>query len=79
MTSAPNPPAVTPRPPGVFWARSGPGRSARLCEDAEHPIYVRRISRPKRGDPATLEGVDVYACATCWPPGGPGSSGGGKG
>ena len=67
--------APIPRPMGVWWARSGPRRDDRMCEDPAHPVYVRRLARPKRGEPDTLEAVEVYACATCWPPGG----GGGKG
>jgi len=60
---------ITERPPSVWWARSGPGRADRMCEDPAHPVYVRRLARPKRGDPDALEAVDVYACAVCWPPG----------
>lgn len=72
--------AGEPRPAGVWWARSGPRRGDRMCEDPAHPVYVRRLARPKRGEPDTLEGVDVYACASCWPPGGEGrGKGGGEG
>jgi hypothetical protein len=60
---------VIPRPPGVWWARTGPTPGDRLCEDAGHAVYVRKQRRQKRGARGEWIHVDVYACAVCWPDG----------
>ena len=57
MTTTP-----TPRPAGVFWARTAPGSTERLCTDTAHAVYERSLV-PAGGVTARR----VYACAVCWP------------
>ena len=59
--------AVTPRPPGVWWARTAAAPGTAMCERPDHAVYRRRHTRRKVGHPDEVVTVDVYACAVCWP------------
>lgn len=63
---------VLDRPPGVFWAATGPAGGGWLCGDPAHRVYVTRRAAPRPGRdgaPDVVRLVKVYGCAVCWPQG----------